>query len=155
MVYADFEYYKSVYLGDSLTEEEFPRYALRASQYLDYYTRGKAEKSAELECVKMACCALAEQYKLITQAMDVAANSMSAAASGTSGELQSQTVGGWSKSYRSGGESALSAQNARASLQKGLSEIAMQYLASSGLLYRGGGCCCGDVPAHGDCLQCR
>lgn len=123
-MYADYEYYKNTYIGGALTEDEFARASTRASSFLDYFTRNKAKDYTGDE-LKMCCCALAEQYQIIENAQ---AQSMSG------GELQSQTVGAWSKTYRSGTETAEAAREA-------LAGIATRYLAHTGLLYRGGGCC--------------
>ena len=149
MAYADYEYYKDTYLGNLITEADFPRLSLRASSFLDYYTQGKASKNADLDALKMACCAVAEQYQAVDTAQSLASKSLTAALSDSSGELQSQTVGSWSKSYRSGGESAAQAATAAASARSLLSAAAAQYLAGTGLLYRGGGCC---VPTCCDAL---
>ena len=86
-----------------------------------------------LEAVKMACCALAEDYQTIDSARMLANRSLSSA-SGDGGELQSQTVGSWSKTYRSGGSSAKDALNAAESAQGALMETAKMYLAGTGLL---------------------
>lgn len=146
MSYADYEYYKDTYLGNAISESDFPRLSLRASSFLDYYTQGRAAKNADLDALKMACCAVAEQYQAIDAAQALANKSLSGAISDSSGELQSQTVGSWSKSYRSGGESAAQAATAAASARSLLSAAAAQYLSGTGLLYRGGGCyvptCC-------------
>lgn len=131
-MYADYTYYTTTYLGSALTEEEFARAATRAGSFLDYFTRGKSKTYTGDE-LKMCCCALAEQYQIIENAQT---QSMSG------GELQSQTVGAWSKTYKSGTETAAAARET-------LAGIAMQYLGHTGLLYRGGGCC---VPAHCDCF---
>nr|DAG79891.1 MAG TPA: Head Tail Connector Protein [Caudoviricetes sp.] len=73
----------------------------------------------------MCCCALAEQHQIIENAK---VQSMSG------GEVKSQTVGAWSKTYASGAETAEAAR-------KTLENIAMDYLAWTGLLYRGGQRC--------------
>ncbi len=140
MIYADYDYYTNSYFGRSIQEDDFPRFALRASQYIDYITMGKAEARAELEAVKMCCCALAEQYQVIETSQELAQKSLSAASeSGT--EVSSETVGSWSRSYRSGGESAQSAAQAAAEGRSILLDITRQYLAQTGLLYRGGRRC--------------
>lgn len=131
-MYADYEYYTDTYIGGALTEEEFAQASTRASSFLDYFTRNKAKDYTGDE-LKMCCCALAEQYQIIENAQ---AQSMSG------GELQSQTVGSWSKTYRSGTETAETAREA-------LAGIATRYLAHTGLLYRGGGCC---VPSCCNCI---
>lgn len=150
MAYADYEYYTTTYLGTAISEQDFPRLALRASTYLDYYTAGKAAQNATLDAVKMACCAVAEQYHAIDTAQALAQKSLSEALSQEGGELQSQTVGSWSKTYRSGGESAAQAAASATSAKAGLASAASMYLAGTGLLYRGRGCGC--VPAHCDAL---
>lgn len=149
MAYADYEYYTTTYLGTAIKEDDFPRLSLRASSFLDYYTQGRAAKNADLDALKMACCALAEQYQYIDTAQALAQKSLSASLE-SDGELQSQTVGSWSKTYRSGGDSAQQALSSAQSAQAALSAIAQQYLSATGLLYRGRGCCC--VPPCCDSL---
>lgn len=140
MTYATYEYYSTKYSGAAIDEEDFPRLAQRASSYLDYYTRGKAAAHSDLDALKMACCALAEQYQQIEQACNLARGSLTAAASG-GGEVQSESVGSYSVTRRSGGDSALSAQCAAQAFSDALPAIAAEYLAATGLLYRGGGGC--------------
>jgi len=153
MIYADYAFYTDVYMGLSIEETDFQRLALRASAFLDYYTQGKAGKHAELAALKMACCALAEQYQFIEAAKLSANKSLHVSlTSDNSGELQSQTVGSWSKTYRSSGESANAAAGAAVSAKTALSAIAQEYLAGTGMLYRGRGCCCGHVSAYSDSL---
>ena len=149
MAYADYEYYTTTYLGTAIKEDDFPRMALRASSFLDYYTQGRAAQNADLDALKMACCAIAEQYQYIDTAQSLAQKSLSASLD-SGGELQSQTVGSWSKTYRSGGESAQQAMSSVQTAQATLGAIAQQYRAGTGLLYRGRGCCC--VPPCCDAL---
>lgn len=162
MVYADYEFYKTEYFGVAISEADFPRLARRASSYIDYITMGRASGYSVDDAVKMACCAIAEEYQLPEMAKGAARKALYAAPEmgddtgdsvgiGTVGnavvaptaapvsisepELQSQSVGGWSKSYRSAGESAASALNA---VNEGnLAKVAAVYLAWTGLLYRG------------------
>lgn len=152
MSYADYEFYIGEYFGKAIGEADFPRLSLRASSFLDYYTQGRATDHPDMPELKMACCALAEQYQLIDAAQELANKSIAAGAASDSGEVQSETVGSWSKSYRSGGDSAYSALSATANAQVSLSAIARQYLAGTGLLYRGGRCRHGHVSAHCDDL---
>ena len=154
MAYADYEYYTNTYLGTTIQEADFPHLALRASSFLDYYTQGRAAQSKELDTLKMACCAVAEQYQSIELARQAALNALkNSANAGAAGELQSQSVGTWSKTYRSGGESAQQAAMAAQSAQASLAAVAAQYLSGTGLLYRGRGCGhYGYVPPHCDGL---
>lgn len=153
MVYADYEYYTAAYLGTAIQRADFPRLSLRASSFLDYYTQGRAAQNANLDAVKMACCAVADQYHSIDLARKAALNALqNSANAGEAGELQSQSVGIWSKTYRSGGESAQQATTAAQAAQASLASVAAQYLSSTGLLYRGMGCGCGYVPTCCDAL---
>lgn len=150
MTYADFDYYRNTYFGKIIDETDFPRLSLRASSFLDYYTQGRAEAHPEMDALKMACCALAEQYQALETAQELANKSLSYAMESSGGELQSETVGGYSVSRRSGGDTAASALSAAQAGKTALASIAQQYLAGTGLLYRGG---CRHVHApHCDCL---
>lgn len=140
MIYADYDYYTNVFLGNAIAEEEFPRMAAQASRYIDYITRNKAEKKADLPAVKDCCCSLAERYQMIDAAERLAIHSVKAGSADTA-EVSSETVGSWSRSYRSGGDSAQSAAQAAADGRSILLETARMYLANTGLLYRGGRCC--------------
>lgn len=139
MAYASYGFYTGTYKGQAIEQEEWPRLALRASHFLDYYTMGRAKDSAKRKELKMACCALAEQYLVIDQAEAMAhrslQNGLTAVEEG--GEIQSESVGSWSVSRRGGGESAKAAREAAQSARDGLAGIAWQYLAGTGLLYRG------------------
>ena len=132
MIYADYNFYVSCFYGNVIPEEEYAAAALRASQFLDYYTMNRAKQQPELEALKLACCALAEEYHTILTAKRHENQT-------ADGEMQSQTVGGYSVTYRSRGE-ALSEASAQA--QSRLVQVARQYLAHTGLLYRGGVCRC-------------
>ena len=139
MAYADYEYYTTTYLGSAIKEEDFPRLAMRASSFLDYYTQGRAAQNVDMDALKMACCAIADQHQYIDTAQALAQKSLTASLE-SDGELQSQTVGSWSKTYRSGGDSAQQALSSVQTAKASLSSIAQQYLAGTGLLYRGRGC---------------
>lgn len=147
MIYADYAYYTDEYFGNTISEDDFIRVGAKASRYIDYITQGRAAKVAAvgldggevITAIKNACCELAEQYQLIEQAQALAKQSLAAASEGGA-ELQSETVGAWSRSYRSGGDSAQSAAQAAKEAEAALYVIAQRYLASTGLLYRGGRC---------------
>lgn len=131
MIYASYEFYSYVYFGKAIEPVDFPRLALRASSYLDWCTAGRAAKHADLEAVKMACCALAEDYQTIDSARMLANRNLSSA-SGDSGELQSQTVGNCPKPIVPEGQAAKDALNAAESAQGVLMETAKMYLAGLG-----------------------
>lgn len=138
MVYADYEYYFGTYMG-AVSEEDFPRLAVRASSFLDYYTQGRAADNADLDAVKMCCCALVDKYAVIDAAQTLATKKLvKAACSGD--EVKSETVGAYSRTLATGGESALSALNVTDGAKKLLAATCNEYLAHTGLLYRGRGC---------------
>ena len=139
MTYADYDYYSGTYLG-SVSEEDFPRLAVRASSFLDYYTQNRAKDNADMDAVKMCCCALIDKYAVIEAAQALAMKNLANAAANDA-EVKSETVGSYSRTLATGGESALSALNATDGAKKLLAETCMEYLAHTGLLYRGGGCC--------------
>lgn len=137
MIYADYDFYFYGPYHGTLSIEDFRRFVIRASSFLDYFTQGKAEKNADLEAVKMACCALTDQYKLLEDAQALAQKNVNAALSDDGPELQSESVGSYSRTLRSGGDSSVSAMKAAAEARKAIPEIAREYLAHTGLLYRG------------------
>ena len=140
MTYADYDYYSGTYMG-TVSEEDYPRLAVRASSFLDYYTQNRAKDNADLDAVKMCCCALVDKYAVIEAAQALAMKNLANAAANDA-EVKSETVGSYSRTMATGGESALSALNATDSAKNLLAETCMEYLAHTGLLYRGGGCSC-------------
>ena len=62
MIYADYEYYATVYRGTAMDEEQFCGLARKASAYVDYITMSRARSAAgdKLEAVQNCVCALAE-----------------------------------------------------------------------------------------------
>ena len=121
--YADYSFYKNVYLGIMLSEDDFPRLSQRASEYIDYITMSKAGRDPALTQIKLCCCALAEQLQTAEKAQ--------LASVSDSGEKQSESVGSYSVAYRSSAEVYAAAQ---AEMRK----TAARYLGSTGLMYRGG-----------------
>ena len=137
MAYADYAYYSGTYMG-AVSENDFPRLAVRASSYIDYYTQNRAKDNAELDAVKMCCCALVDKYAVIDAAHALATKALTKAAA-SSAEAKSETVGAFSRTLATGGESAVSALNVTDSAKQLLAETCADYLAHTGLLYRGGG----------------
>ena len=132
-MYADFLFYTEQFFGSSIAEPDFLRLSSRASAFLDYYTMGKSKKSPDLHELKMACCAIAEQYQIIEAADRVISKSVSEPAA-----KKSETVGSYSVSYATGEESAGNALSAARETNAQLAKIAQLYLIGTGLLYRGG-----------------
>lgn len=151
MAYADYRYYITTYLGTAIQEADFPRLSLRASSFLDYYTQGRAVHNAGLDALKMACCAVAEQYQAIGHRPGA----------GAKGSVRLREIRGrtakpecWKlvqdiPERRDSAQQALSSAQAA---QASLGAIAQQYLGATGLLYRGRGCGYGHVSPYCDAL---
>lgn len=97
MAYADYAYYTNEFYGTAIAEADFPGLSVRASQMVDYYTSGRARTAtdSDLIAVKNATCALAEVIQ--------DENRLTAATftSDRASQVQSETVGSWSRSYGS------------------------------------------------------
>lgn len=138
MIYADYNYYSSVYMG-TVNGVDFQRLAVRASAYIDYFTRGKAADKCDLDAVKMCCCALVDKYAVIEAAADLSGRNLAKAAAGEP-EVKSESVGSYSRTLATAGESAAAAETAADNARAMLNRVCHEYLAHTGLLYRGGGC---------------
>ena len=126
---ADYEYYRDTYLGSLLTEENFPKYALRADSYLDLLTTGRYEKDClpekAVEAVKMAECAIAELCLNLEQAE---------LQSDAAWKVQSEKVGNHSVQFRNNAEIA-------EQTERQIRKIAVRYLARYGLMFKGVAIC--------------
>lgn len=116
MVYADYNYYRTEYMGHVIAEVDFPRLALRASEYIDAYTWGNVAKLDVVPTeVKKAVCAIAE--KLCNY------NSSS-----TTAKVTSESVGSYSVTYDT---------TSSKTLEQDIGLSLKLYLGNTGLLYRG------------------
>lgn len=109
-VYADYAFYSGTYKG-LLSAADFDRVTVSAGAALEHLTMGRSAPHVESEPVKLAFCALCD----VT------------AAAREQGELASQSVGSWSKTYKATGKSA----------EQRLYDAAAPYLWPTGFLYRG------------------
>lgn len=110
MAYVDYVYYTDIYNGASVPESAFDAAAVRASEILDSLTFGRITAPlADEEDVKRACCAIAEQVYVDEQ---------------RGGNVQSESVGSYSVTYREASANQYTA-------------LAARYLANTGLMYRG------------------
>ena len=140
---ASFEFYKSVYRGGIDNEDDFTLYKRRAEEYISNLTAGKADpylfcgcKSEEEELdkkvqhkVDLAVCAVADQYIAVDAGRKSVINSFAV----NDGFIASESVGSHSRTYRSGYDVAKEAESS-------LYSAAANYLAWTGLLYRGVTC---------------
>ena len=97
MAYADYKFYTNEFYGTAIAEADFPGLAVRASAMVDYYTNGQARTASgdDLTAVRNATCALAEVSQDETR---LTAATFSA---DRAKQVQSGTVGSWSRSYGS------------------------------------------------------
>lgn len=120
----DFDYYCTIFLGQELTEENFPYYSKQAERYLNFVTAGRYKDVCEehLEAVKDCICELAElelQQKNLQTKIE-------------SGQvISSESVGSYSASY------VTPEVIENDGLTKQRYHIVKKYLAVTGLLYRG------------------
>lgn len=73
MPYADFNWYKEVYKGFEMGEEQFSSVALLASKYLDKITFGKIDEVST--GVKLAMCAVADKMFTLAVSSNIASES--------------------------------------------------------------------------------
>lgn len=95
MAYADYLFYTAQFHGNAISEEDFPRLCERASEEIRAVTHGISDhvKNAQaMEAVRRAACALAE----VLQDGERLRSSVFSAGPAVS----SETVGGWSRSFR-------------------------------------------------------
>lgn len=126
MAYADYSFYADEYVGDAVTEAEWPLYSARASQLVDMLTRYQVQKQgldsfpAFVQAqVKLAVCAQADYFTYM--GIDLA----------TTGRAGTGfTVGNVSVSYGSG--------NAQSAYSAGVivAPAALGFLEQTGLLSR-------------------
>lgn len=132
MVYADYDFYATVYGGTALSEDQYRFYAQKASTYIDYITlnRARSVSGEKLEAVKHCACALAE--------LEQDAATLDGVVYSADRPVSSETVGGWSRSYGAKALSQVDVQRTESRRQ----EIVLSYLAPPGLLRaRGYGAC--------------
>lgn len=114
--YVDYAFYKDIYNGKDIKEEEFEQLEAEAEAYVTMLTfRRVARLETVPECVKKAVCSAAEGL-LKNHALDA-------------GEIQSENIDGYSATYKS----ALTQSNLADEL---LNRIKI-YLSGTGLLYKG------------------
>lgn len=121
----DFMYYSTVFLGQELTEENFPYFSRQAERYLQFVTAGRYKDVCEdqQEVVKDCICELAELEQKQKNLESKIENGQ---------VISSESVGSYSASYVTpkSAEENEDIQNQRYSVVK-------KYLAFTGLLYRG------------------
>lgn len=129
MIYADYDFYINEYHG-TIEEEKFLGLAVKASAFLDYYTLGKAKLNADLDALKMACCALVDK---VFQLECLYSSNGKAFYDAAFAGRKSESVGSYSVTYQTAEE--YKSMLRLADSEK--AEVAKMYLAGTNLLYRG------------------
>lgn len=151
-MYADYEYYKSHWMGKVITDEaDYTRCAIRASAFIDKVTFNRIKQyppSAEHESmIKFCACDLAELMHKMDQAEAANAELVKTDQGVHSGRITSVTSGSESISYASGSASGTIAAHVAGDLaewQRQWLNSAQMYLANIpdsrgvNLLYAGG-----------------
>lgn len=124
--YADFAFYRDTYLGAAITEVDFPRLVMRASQIIDLVTYQRAlpiitanTQTDVITDIKLATCAVAEAFQKTEQRDGQA-----------SGVIASEKQGQYAVSY-------VEANDAKLSAEERYRQAASLYLLSTGLMYVG------------------
>ena len=119
--YADYAFYTDKYLGRIIpNENDFAYYALRASEIIDSKTFGRINEITP--AVQLACCAAADELY-----------SDASAKAKASGGISSESVDGYSVSYRAYNTEAEKAA------EKRVNAAIKRYLGGTGLMFRGCG----------------
>ena len=94
MAYCDYDFYRNVYLGNAISAEDFPQLSERASDYIRAATKGISDTvdGGQLEAVKKCTCAVADV--LLDESI------MTASAYSGKAQVSSETVGPWSRSFK-------------------------------------------------------
>ena len=115
MLVVEYDYYRDIYQGSKIPEQDFPAMQRTAAAYLDMVTSGRADSSLDtdtLDRCRMAICGMAEEQYRFDQ---------------VGGVLLSVSNAGYTETYGDNGRTIGEKMKAVASL----------YLGATGLLYRG------------------
>ena len=135
-MYADYEFYIAEYLGELVSEKEFPKYEVQARDELDYYTRMRipyVKDENKMERVKMCECKLIDL--LFSYDQEIARIREYELKTIDNGVIASETVGKQSVSYQKATlRDVATVEKERDSKVR---DIIYKNLAMTGLLYRG------------------
>lgn len=129
MAYCDYEFYKTEYLGNVITEADFPRLSQRASDKIDVITfdrlaEGLPTEERVAKKVKKAVCAIAELMLDYERAKSTMRNNGGLVVSSVSS-------GSESISYKTDAQTSEKEHNIE------IRQVATDYLIGTGLLYAG------------------
>ena len=134
-MYADYEFYKTKYLGELVSEDDYPKYEMRARDELDYHTRMRipfVKDESKMERVKMCECKLIDLLFNYDQEL---ATIKEYENNSVKGIIASETVGKQSISYQKA--TLRNKEVVDKELASKTKEIIQKSLFMTGLLYRG------------------
>jgi len=123
----DFTFYTDTYFGNIINEDDFPRLAARAGEFLSFLEREYSVNGDDVAKNK-AICALAEAIQATEKA-----SSASLAATAGEGAVSSESIGSVSVSYQKGTASDAGLDLSVTATRRRYYDIARQYLT----IYRG------------------
>jgi len=108
LAYCDYDFYRNVYLGNAISAEDFPQLSERASDYIRAATKGISDTvdGGQLEAVKKCTCAVADV--LLDESI------MTASVYSGKAQVSSETVGPWSRSFKTVSLSGTEVEHIRA-----------------------------------------
>lgn len=132
MAITTFEFYSDVFYGTLIKQIDFPKYASKAEDELDYITNGHIDEEAwATYCLQIqkAVCALAELDFQLVDAEQKAQNAQ--------GSIHSISSGGESVSFNVQATAITAVLTDRDAQQRLRFETVRPYLYNTGLLYQG------------------
>ena len=131
MAYADFGYYLDFYVGSVITDEKiFRSLAERSSDFIDTVTFGRLKNGDFPQFqneIKKCCCALAENFYQYGKPFQIAENGQQI--------RLSEKIGEYSVTYANPYE--YMEKYSSEQFEKLIRKTALQYLGSTGLMFRG------------------
>lgn len=133
MIYADFEFYKTQYQGVSIANDDFPRLALRASEYVDDATNYRAEAYyvTSPTRIQLATCAVAEVVQMLEKRQEALLGDAGGSVANNIGAIKNESVGGHSISYQTDSSSY---DDIKVQSENEIRKVITRYLFQTGLL---------------------
>lgn len=129
MNYIDKYYYDNTYCGEEIKEEDFEKYANRASDIVKYITFGRADKIMESQTEEKKCEAIKKATAAQTEVFALAGNE--AYTGQHSSRISREELGNAAISYD------IQKKNVAEIFGVPISGISMCVLSDAGLLYKG------------------
>ena len=139
MAYTDYEFYTTKFFGDTVPEEDFPKYAERASDRIDQYTfdrltDGLPDNDRAKTKVQKAVCAIADTLYQIDQikkaSMDTVGTIQKEDGTVVNKTVSSVSSGNESISYATGNNAMSNSVYAQAAMDKKVENVLLLNIAT-------------------------